>query len=162
MFFLLLFGRFFAFRGPSKLVGSIVALQQSIIVAGMAFEAPRKRLVDCCTEYCGRSVFIDQSLVDLTRCDPISSRCRCQVYKTYWGVLSETLLTWTIAVAAARNNKWFSSRVYYSGLSFSSKRYYFGLGKCSAYGDVDSEDLDDACSISECRTRCLFATCVQQ
>lgn len=56
-----------------------------------------------------------------------------------------------IAVGAARDTKWFSVRVYSSLLSFTSKRYYVGLGKCSAYGDVDYEELDDACSLSEYR-----------
>lgn len=84
-----------------------------------------------------------------------------KVYKAYWGVLSETLLTWTMAVAAARNTKWFSARVYYSSLSFSSKRYYFGLGRCSAYGDVDSEDVDDACILTQGARACqILATLV--
>lgn len=80
------------------------------------------------------------------------------MHKLYWGVLYESFLTWVMAVAAARDTKWFSSKVY-SGIFFiSSKRYYFGLGRCYAYGDVDYEALDDACYLSECRTCCSFAT----
>ncbi|CAM9433623.1 unnamed protein product [Scytosiphon promiscuus] len=55
-----------------------------------------------------------------------------------------------IAVAAARDTKWFSVRVYSdTGFWRSSKSYKFGLGKCYAYGDVDSEDVDDACGLTK-------------
>eukprot|EP00903_Cladosiphon_okamuranus_P012401 g11623.t1 len=70
-------------------------------------------------------------------------------YKMYWGILSESLLTWMIAVAVARETKWFQAKVYSSLLFWSSKKYDIGLGKCSAYGDVDSDDVDDACGLSK-------------